>query len=61
MPPEVGVQIALLIDENRIPGTIDLPTQLVGSPNLNLESLTVLEPAAQGAKNCKLVLADATL
>ncbi len=51
------MQIALLIDEHRIPGTIDLPLQLAGSPKLNLESLTVLEAAAQAAKNGKLVSA----
>lgn len=36
MPADIGIQIALLIDDYRIPGTIDLPALMNSNPNYNI-------------------------
>ena len=51
---EIGIQIALLIDEHRIPGTIDLPSFIITNPNYKYDCLQAAETNQQAVKQGKV-------
>jgi hypothetical protein len=57
IPPELGIQIALLIYQDRIPGTIDFPAFAMKNPNFKLEDLKFDDSNTQtAAKPGKVVI-----